>query len=94
MGDKYNILLLFSDQFRYDAMGCAGNEIIQTPNLDAFAGSGCRFTNAFTPTPVCVPARLSLITGRRASSTRFTRNGRLPGPEPTLPTLMDRGKPS
>lgn len=88
MGNKYNILLLFSDQFRFDAMGCAGNRKIQTPNLDALAESGCRFTNAFTPTPVCVPARLSFITGHRNSRTRFARNEGLPGPEPALPTLM------
>lgn len=88
MGEKYNILLLFSDQFRFDAMGCAGNSRIRTPNLDALAESGCRFTNAFTPTPVCVPARLSFITGHRGSRTGFLRNGRLPEPEPALPTLM------
>ncbi|MFC1715253.1 sulfatase [Candidatus Poribacteria bacterium] len=88
MGEKYNILVLFSDQFRFDAMGCAGNEIIQTPNLDGLAKSGCHFTNAFTPTPVCVPARLSFITGHRGSRIRFMRNGKLPGPEPALPTLM------
>jgi len=88
MPRKYNILLLFADQFRFDAMRCAGNSRIHTPNLDALADSGLRFSNAFTPTPLCVPARLSFITGHRASKVRFLRNGRLPGPEPVFPTIM------
>ena len=85
---KYNILLLFADQFRFDAMGCAGNQKIHTPNLDALAASGERFSQAFTPNPVCVPARMSFITGHYGSRTHFVDNEKLPGPEPVLPTIM------
>ena len=46
-----NILLLFSDQFRFDAMGCAGNRVVKTPALDRLAREGAHFTHAVTPTP-------------------------------------------
>ena len=58
-----NILFLFSDQHRFDALGCAGAPVVQTPALDALAARGMRFTHAFTPTSLCSPARASLMTG-------------------------------
>jgi len=60
---KPNILLITCDQMRADAMGCAGNPIVKTPNLDALAASGINFANAYTPYPVCEPARASITTG-------------------------------
>ncbi|MCX7704778.1 MAG: sulfatase-like hydrolase/transferase [bacterium] len=60
---KPNILLIFADQMRWDCLGCAGNPVIKTPNLDKLAGSGILFRNAFSPDPICVPARASLMTG-------------------------------
>ncbi|MFY7906585.1 MAG: sulfatase-like hydrolase/transferase, partial [Burkholderiaceae bacterium] len=45
-------------------MGCAGHPFVQTPHLDALAARGTRFTQALTPSPICVPARASLATGR------------------------------
>jgi len=60
---KPNILLITCDQMRADAMGCSGNKIVKTPNLDALAASGINFANAFTPYPVCEPARASITTG-------------------------------
>ena len=83
-----NVLLLFSDQFRFDAMHCAGNAEIRTPNLDALAASGVRFTQACTPTPVCVAARMTLAFGQRLSRHRWVANRKLPGPAPELPSLM------
>lgn len=81
-----NILLLFVDQMRYDAMCCAGNPVIKTPGLDRLAREGMHFTHAVTPVPVCVAARQSLITGQRcAVHGRFGNN--LPLPEPNLYTL-------
>ena len=88
-GTKMNILLLMADQFRFDAMRCAGNTSIHTPNLDELAASGQRFTHAFTPSPVCVAARMSLITGQRIKQTHFAGNGCLSTAEPVLPTLMN-----
>jgi len=58
-----NILLIFSDQHRYDVMGCAGHPLVQTPNLDRIAEEGARFTRAWCQSPVCQPSRASLITG-------------------------------
>lgn len=59
-----NVLFLFSDEHDPRYMGCSGHPFVQTPNLDALAARGTRFANAWTPCPVCVPARASLATGR------------------------------
>ena len=69
-----NILLLFVDQQRQDCIGCYGNPIVQTPNLDHLAKNGIRFNNAYTPTPVCTPARTSLQTGLWAHNHRLIFN--------------------
>lgn len=58
-----NILFLFSDQHRYDALSCNGAQICRTPAMDSIAESGMRFTHAFTPTALCSPARAALLTG-------------------------------
>lgn len=58
-----NIVLIMTDQHRFDALGCYGNNVIETPNLDSFAREGTVFTSAYSCTPSCVPARTSLISG-------------------------------
>ena len=58
-----NIVLFLTDQLRRDALGCYGNEICQTPNLDQLAEEGVRFDQAYTTSPVCSPARASLMSG-------------------------------
>lgn len=58
-----NIVLLMADQHRADALGCSGNPFVSTPHLDRMASQGARFTDAFTPFPVCTPARASMWTG-------------------------------
>lgn len=60
---KPNVLFIFADQMRGDTMGCAGHPMIQTPNLDRLAERGVMFSDAFTPDPVCVPARATVTTG-------------------------------
>ena len=62
--DASNLLFIISDQHQAAAMGCAGHPLVQTPNLDALAASGTRFSNAYTNCAICVPARASLATGR------------------------------
>jgi arylsulfatase A-like enzyme len=62
-----NILLFLTDDHAHWAMGCAGNSELRTPTFDYLAQNGTQFTNAFTPTPVCSPARACLLTGRLAS---------------------------
>jgi arylsulfatase A-like enzyme len=59
-----NILLIHSDQHRFDCVGINGHQQIKTPNLDRLANEGVNFTQAYTPTPICSPARASLVTGQ------------------------------
>lgn len=61
---KPNIILILSDDQGEWAMGCAGNDEIITPNIDKLANEGMRFKNFFCASPVCSPARASLLTGR------------------------------
>ncbi len=58
-----NIVLFMTDQLRRDALGCYGNEICRTPNLDRLASEGIQFKQAYTVSPVCSPSRTSLMTG-------------------------------
>lgn len=59
-----NLLVLMSDQHNRLMMGCAGHPDIQTPSLDALAARGTRFPNAYANSPICVPARAAMATGR------------------------------
>lgn len=58
-----NILFLMTDQHRGDCLGCDGNRIIKTPNLDRIAREGARFSAGYSCTPTCTPARSALLTG-------------------------------
>lgn len=59
-----NVLIIMADEHSPRFMGCSGHPVVQTPHLDALAAAGVRFTNAYTPSPICVPARASFQTGR------------------------------
>ncbi len=87
-GNRPNILFLFCDQLRHDALSLFGHPIVKTPNLDRLARSGAVFRTAFTPTPVCVPARISLSNGLRNGVHRIPNLDPLPGPRPENPTIM------
>ena len=64
MTNKKNIILILSDQQRYDTVSAYGlNDICKTPHIDALANEGMKFTNAFTSSPICAPARASVMTG-------------------------------
>ncbi|MHC4561875.1 MAG: sulfatase-like hydrolase/transferase [Planctomycetota bacterium] len=67
MADKSNILFFFTDQQRWDTCGCYGQPHCITPNLDRMAAEGVRFDRAFTPQPVCGPARAVLQSGQYAT---------------------------
>lgn len=69
-----NLLFIITDQQRWDAMSCAGNEILQTPNLDKLAREGARFTNFYSACPVCVPARTAILTGHSIESNHVVDN--------------------
>lgn len=59
-----NLLFILSDEHQRDISGCYGDRIAITPNIDRLAARGTRFTSAYTPCPICVPARAALATGR------------------------------
>ena len=59
-----NLVFILSDEHQRDVAGCYGDPIAITPNINALAARGTRFTNAYTPCPICVPARAALATGR------------------------------
>ena len=59
-----NILLIMTDQQRWDSLGCTGQTAIQTPHLDALAAGGALFEQCYTPNPICTPARAGLFTGK------------------------------
>ncbi len=62
-----NIIVFLADDLRHDALGCAGNAIVQTPHIDALAERGTRFTDAYVTTPICCTSRASFFTGQYAS---------------------------
>ena len=59
-----NVLVLFADDWRFDTLGCAGNPVVKTPNLDRLAGEGFRFTHNCVTTSICGVSRASLFTGQ------------------------------
>ncbi|MDD3336185.1 MAG: sulfatase-like hydrolase/transferase [Eubacteriales bacterium] len=69
-----NILFFFTDQQRADTCGCFGQKLNITPNLDALAKEGVKFTHAFTPQPVCGPCRALFQTGQYPTETGCFRN--------------------
>ena len=88
-----NVLLLMTDQQRWDAMGCSG-DWVQTPNLDRIASEGMRFTNCVTTSPVCIPTRLSLATGLYPHNTGVwnNMNHTMPAETPTwMQAMRDAG---
>ena len=64
-----SLMVILSDKHRHDALSCGGHPFVQTPHLDGLAARGTRFTNAYTPSPICVPARAAFATGRHVHET-------------------------
>lgn len=69
---KPNIIFILTDDQRADALGFAGNDIIQTPNMDLLASEGLYFENAFVTTPICAASRASLFTGLYERTHNYT----------------------
>ncbi len=69
-----NILLIFTDQHRFDCLGAMGDPLIKTPNLDKLAEQGVVFDNAYCPSPVCGPSRASIFTGEYPSANGVIKN--------------------
>ncbi len=88
--ERPNILILYTDQQRHDALGINGNADIQTPVLDRLAREGVNFDHCFVQNPVCMPSRASFLSGCYPSSLGITHMG-VPLPEDlvTLPALLN-----
>ena len=74
MSERPNILFLFPDQLRRDFLSCYGASFIQTPNIDSIAEQGVRYDNAYSGSPLCVPARTALLTGMNSVKNGVTDN--------------------
>ena len=85
--DRPNIIWICTDQQRSDSLGCAGNTIVRTPNIDSLATSGTRFTQHITPMQICSPSRATMFTGLYPRHHGLITNGRALDPE--IPTITD-----
>jgi arylsulfatase len=90
MDKKPNILLIHTDQQRGDCLGCAGHPVLETPIMDNIAANGTRFSNFYTPCPVCVAARCSMMFGQSPQKHRILSNSKLEIPDsvPSLPQVL------
>ncbi len=76
-----NLVVVLSDEHAAAATGYAGHPRVRTPQLDGLAGAGWRFDNAYCSNPICVPSRLSLLSGRYPHQLDAWDNGAVPGPD-------------
>ncbi|MBS2211380.1 sulfatase [Carboxylicivirga mesophila] len=87
-GKRPNIIVILADDLGYNDVGYMGSDANATPNIDAIAANGIRFTDAYTTCPVCGPSRAGLLTGRYQNRFGFEDN---PGPfrrtEETIPGI-------
>jgi arylsulfatase A-like enzyme len=84
-----NILWICTDRQRHDTLGCYGNRFVSTPHLDALAGGGAIFEQAWCQNPICAPSRASFLTGRYPRTTRVNRNAqRIPRDEKLISRLL------
>lgn len=80
-----NVIFICTDQQRSDSLGCAGNLVSRTPNIDSIAESGMRFTRHSTPMQICSPSRATMLTGLYPRHHGLVMNGMaLPEDVPTL----------
>ena len=92
--DRPNVLLICTDHWPAGLLGCAGHSHILTPTLDQLAANGVRFTNAYSTTPICIPARRSLMTGTTARTHGdrvFKEYEPMPAHLPTMPAITPNG---
>ncbi|MBT5108865.1 MAG: sulfatase-like hydrolase/transferase [Rhodospirillaceae bacterium] len=75
MAKRPNFILFMTDQQRWDHLGCNGNKVLKTPNIDAIAGRGVRFDRFSVTSAVCMPNRATLVTGRMPSLHGVRYNG-------------------
>lgn len=71
-----NIIFIIADDLGYGELGCYGQKIIKTPNIDELAAEGMRFTQHYAGSPVCAPSRCVLMTGKHTGHAYIRNNGR------------------
>ncbi|MCK2005299.1 sulfatase-like hydrolase/transferase [[Brevibacterium] frigoritolerans] len=89
-----NIVMISCDHLRADLLGCTGHDLIQTPHIDMLAKKGVRFTQAYSTTPICIPARATIMTGLEGNSlglTEYREGVELPVQETLPKQLSDAG---
>jgi len=87
--NRPNVLVLYTDQQRWDALGVNGNPDVETPNLNALAADGVNFDRQFVQAPICMPSRASMLTGQYPSQLDIYSNGvHLPPDVATLPGML------
>src|SRR5690242_2396471 len=74
-GARPNILLIMADQHSPHVLGCRGDPVVRTPHLDALAPRGTLFEHAYCQAPLCVPSRMSFLTGQQPSAIGVWGNG-------------------
>lgn len=79
LAQRPNIIYIYADDMGYGELGCYGQQKIKTPNLDRMAKEGMRFTDHYTSTPVCAPARCMLMTGKHGGHTYIHGNYEMGG---------------
>jgi arylsulfatase A-like enzyme len=72
-----NLVLIYTDQQRYDTLGSSGNTLVRTPHLDRMADEGVCFSRGYVTCPICVPSRVALWTGRENHTNLSFNNSRL-----------------
>jgi len=85
-----NIVFFMTDDQRWDAMSCAGNSILRTPNMDRLAQEGIRFRNMFVTNSLCAPSRATILTGMYSHKHGVidNRGRQIPSTQPILPDLL------
>ena len=84
-----NLLYIHTDQHNSQVLGCAGDPLVETPNLDRLAAGGVLFTNVYCTSPICVPSRMAMLTGRHPHQNQvWTNNHVLDSGIPTLAHSM------
>lgn len=83
-GNKPNVIYILADDLGYGDLGCYGQKLIKTPNIDSMAAQGMKFTQHYAGSTLCAPSRCSLMTGKHTGHT-FVRNNKVMPFEGNLP---------
>ena len=90
--NRPNLLYIHSDQHNPYVTGCYGDSLVDTPHLDALAARGVTLENTYCPSPICVPSRMSMLSGRYPHENAvWTNSHMLDSSIPTFAHAMGAG---